>query len=113
MTALLVLCTAPSEEVGASLARGLVDARLAACVSLIPSIRSFYRWKGRVEDEGEVQLLIKTTSERFAALSEWVAAAHPYEVPELIGVPIEAGSSSYLGWLREQVADLEGGEGIG
>lgn len=113
MKALLVLCTAPTEDVGATLARGLVEARLAACVNLVPGVRSFYRWKGAIEDDAEVQLLIKTSPARFDALRAWIEEAHPYEVPEVVALPIEEGSPAYLGWLEAQVADLEGDGGMG
>lgn len=99
---ILVLCTAPDPGVAATLARGLVDAKLAACVNVVPGLRSFYVWKGDVHDEPEVQLLIKTRRARFEALSEWLADNHPYEVPEIIALPIEAGAKSYLGWMEEQ-----------
>ena len=94
--ALLVLCTAPDEEVAARLARGLVDARLAACVNVIPGLRSFYRWKGAVAEDAELQLLIKTRRARLPALREWIAAHHPYEVPELLALAIEGGGAAYL-----------------
>lgn len=99
---ILVLCTAPNEDVAATLARGLVEAKLAACVNLVTSLRSFYVWRGAVHDEPEVQLLIKSRRARFDALQEWVKAHHPYEVPELIALPIEAGSKDYLAWLEGQ-----------
>ncbi|HEY8427476.1 MAG TPA: divalent-cation tolerance protein CutA [Sandaracinaceae bacterium] len=99
---ILVLCTAPDAEVGAKLARGLVEARLAACVNVVPGLRSFYVWKGEVHDEPEVQLLVKTRRSRFDALSAWIAEHHPYEVPEIVALPIEAGAKSYLDWLEEQ-----------
>ena len=99
---ILVLCTAPDSEVGARLARGLVDAKLAACVNVVPGLRSFYVWRGEVHDDPEVQLLIKTRRARFEAVHHWVKENHPYEVPELIALPIEAGSKDYLGWLEEQ-----------
>lgn len=99
---ILVLCTAPDGEVGATLARGLVEAKLAACVNIVPGLRSFYVWKGAVHHEPEVQLLIKTRRARFGELSAWIDANHPYEVPEIVALPIEAGSKSYLGWLEEQ-----------
>jgi periplasmic divalent cation tolerance protein len=99
---LLVLCTAPNSEVGARLARGLVEARLAACVNLVPEVRSFYTWKGALEDEREVQLLIKTRRSRYEALENWIVQNHPYEVPELLALDIAAGHGRYLDWLREQ-----------
>ena len=100
----LVLCTAPNPEVGARLARGLVEARLAACVNLVPEVRSFYTWKGALEDEKEVQLLIKTRRSRFEALESWIVENHPYEVPELLALDIATGHGRYLDWLREQTA---------
>ena len=99
---MLVLCTAPDPEVAADLARKLVDAELAACVNILPQIRSFYRWQGEVHDDAEVQLLIKTRESRFGALEEKLRAEHPYDVPEVIALPIVAGSEPYLEWLVAQ-----------
>jgi periplasmic divalent cation tolerance protein len=99
---ILVLCTAPDAEVGARLARGVVDARLAACVNIVPGLRSFYVWKGEVHDEPEVQLLIKTRRRRFEELRDYLKSRHPYEVPEILALPIETGAKDYLGWLEEQ-----------
>jgi periplasmic divalent cation tolerance protein len=100
----VVLCTAPDAEVGASLARGLVEAKLAACVNIIPGLRSFYVWKGELQDDTEVQLLIKTRETHLDALAQYLEAHHPYDVPELLALPIAAGGSSYLSWLGEQTA---------
>lgn len=102
---LVILCTAPDAEVGATLARGLVDARLAACVNLVPGLRSFYRWEGAVHDDPEVQLLIKTREERFDAVAAWIDEHHPYDVPELIALPIAKGSGAYLEWMATQTED--------
>lgn len=99
---LLVLCTAPDEEVAATLARGLVEAGLAACVNVIPGVRSFYVWEGALEEAAEVQLLIKSRRARYAALESWLQENHPYDVPEVVALPIERGSDAYLAWLREQ-----------
>jgi periplasmic divalent cation tolerance protein len=99
---LLILCTAPSDEVAATLARGLVEAKLAACVNVVSGLRSFYAWKGELRDEAEVQLLIKSRRARFDALEAWLREHHPYEVPEIIALPIERGSAAYLGWIIEQ-----------
>lgn len=106
---LVILCTAPDAEVGAKLASGLVDAKLAACVNLVPGLRSFYRWQGEVHDDPEVQLLIKTPEERFDALAAWIDEHHPYDVPELIALPITKGSGAYLDWMREQTTASAGG----
>jgi periplasmic divalent cation tolerance protein len=100
--ALLVLCTAPDPEVGAVLARGLVDARLAACVNLIPGMRSFYRWDDEVQDDGEVQMLIKTRRARLAEVEQWLTDNHPYDVPEVLALPITAGATAYLRWLQAE-----------
>ena len=99
---IVILCTAPDAEVGARLARGLVDEGLAACVNLVPGLRSFYRWEGEVHDDPEVQLLIKTPEARFEAVRTFLDAQHPYDVPEIIALPIVHGSEPYLAWMREQ-----------
>jgi periplasmic divalent cation tolerance protein len=98
--ALLVLTTCPDEVAAERIARALVEAGLAACVSRMPGLRSTYRWKGRVEDEPEVLLLIKTVATRFQELEMRLKSLHPYEVPEIIAVPIAKGSLDYLSWLR-------------
>lgn len=99
--AVLILCTAPADA-AAALARGLVEARLAACVNVVPGLRSFYRWEGSVADDPEVQLLIKSRSERFDAIAAWLGEHHPYDVPEVLALEIAAGSEAYLSWLHEQ-----------
>jgi len=93
---------APDGDVAAQLARGLVQERLAACVNIVPNVRSIYRWEGKVQDQAEVQLLIKTRRERFAAVEAWLRQHHPYGVPEVIGLPIEAVSAPYLEWLEAE-----------
>ena len=97
--ALVVLVTAPSPEVAAGLARALVEARLAACGSVVPGLRSIYRWEGKVQDEAEVLLILKTTRGRFEALRDEVLRRHPYQVPEVLALPVEAGSAAYLAWI--------------
>lgn len=100
---LVVLVTAPTPEVAADLARALVEARLAACGSVVPGLRSIYRWEGKVADEPEALLLLKTTRARFEPLRAEVLRRHPYQVPEVVALPVEAGSAAYLAWVREQV----------
>ena len=100
---ILVMTTVGSEEQAAKLARALVERRLAACVNVVSSVRSFYQWKGKLEDEGELLLLMKTRADRYPALEKAVHELHPYEVPELIVLPIESGSAAYLGWVDENV----------
>ena len=100
--ALVVLVTAPSAEQAAALARALVEARLAACGNVVPGLRSIYRWEGRVQDEPEALLVLKTTRDRLEALRERVLALHPYDVPEVLALPVEAGSAAYLAWLAAE-----------
>jgi len=102
---LLVLTTVARAEDAERIAEELVGRRLAACVSVLPGVRSFYRWKGGVEREDERLLLIKTRSERLEALRQAILSLHPYEVPEVVAVPIEAGHRAYLEWLDESVRE--------
>ena len=83
-------------------ANGLVEERLAACVNTISGVKSFYRWQGKIEADTEVQLLIKTRRGRFEELAAWIAANHPYDVPEIVAVAAEHVSESYLAWAVEQ-----------
>lgn len=99
---LVVLVTTPNEDVAATLAAALVDERLVACVNIVPGLRSIYAWQGRVCDEREVLCLLKTRRSRFPALRERVLALHPYEVPEVVALPIVEGDGRYLAWLRDQ-----------
>jgi periplasmic divalent cation tolerance protein len=98
----VVLVTAPDAETGARLARDVVGSRLAACVNLVTSVRSIYRWEGEVKDEGEVLLLIKTRSDRCDALSRRIREVHPYDVPEVLVLPAAGGSAEYLDWVRAE-----------
>jgi periplasmic divalent cation tolerance protein len=97
--ALIVLVTAPSPEKAAEIARALVGERLAACGNVVPAIRSIYRWEGKVHDDAEALLVLKTTRGRFEALRDRVLALHPYDVPEVVALPVEAGSAAYLDWI--------------
>jgi periplasmic divalent cation tolerance protein len=99
----VVLCTAPDDEVAEGLATALVRRRLAACVNIVAGVRSIYRWKGKVEDAQERLLVIKTRRDQFDALRDAVAEKHPYEVPELLALPIVAGNAAYLNWIDESV----------
>jgi periplasmic divalent cation tolerance protein len=98
----LVLTTMPDDDRADELARTLVDERLAACVNVHAPMSSTYRWKETVEHEAERQLVIKTTRDRLAALNVRLQELHPYELPELIIIPIEGGSDAYLQWLARQ-----------
>jgi len=104
---MLVLTTADTPELAQKLARALVEGGEAACVSILPGIRSIYRWEGRVCDEGELLLLIKTTAERFEGLRSTIRRLHSYQIPEILGLPVDRGDSDYLAWLRRQLSDSE------
>jgi periplasmic divalent cation tolerance protein len=97
----MVMTTLPADADAATFAHALVEARLAACVNLLPEMESVYRWEGQVEQERERQLVIKTSRARIAALWERVRELHPYDVPELIVLPIVDGSDAYLRWVGE------------
>jgi len=99
----LVLSTVARAEDAERIARALVERRLAACVNVVAAVSSVYRWRGKVESDEERLLLIKTRAERFEALLETLVALHPYELPEAIALPIEAGHQPYLDWLDESV----------
>lgn len=96
--AMVCLCTCPP-EVASALARKVVEAGLAACVNVVPGIHSIYRWQGEICEDTEALLIIKTTTGSYSALEIFVAAEHPYELPELIAVSIDHGSAPYLSWL--------------
>ncbi len=102
--ALVVLSTFPDHDTAARIARVLVEDRLAACVNLLPTVRSIYRWEGKVCDEAETLAVIKTTAERYAALAARITELHPYQVAEVIALPLADGHPPYLAWLAEQVA---------
>ena len=98
----ICLVTAPSEEVAARLAKEAVEARLAACVNLVRGVRSIYRWQGKIEDEAEVLMVIKTTASRVEALERFIIERHPYDTPEFLVGAIEGGASRYLDWLAKE-----------
>jgi periplasmic divalent cation tolerance protein len=98
---IIVLVTCGSEGEASNIARSLVEERLAACVNILSPIRSIYRWQGKVWDEKECLLVIKTQKQRFEALEERVKSLHSYSVPEIIALPILQGSPPYLRWLTE------------
>ena len=98
----IVLTTVADDERAEPLARRLVDERLAACVNLHPPMVSMYRWQGRVERDGERQMVIKTTRDRVPALEARLIQLHQYELPEFLVVSADEGSAAYLAWVREQ-----------
>jgi periplasmic divalent cation tolerance protein len=100
---ILVLTSCPDEPVAERIARELIEGGLAACVSRIGPMRSTFRWQGAVQDEPEVLLLIKTLTSRYLDLEVRLKSLHPYEVPEILALPVTAGSREYLSWLSSNV----------
>ena len=100
----VALITAPDLETATGIARALVEERLVACVNLVPGIRSIYRWEGKVEDDAEVLLVVKTRADRAGVLVDRVGELHPYELPEVVMLPAVGGSLAYLDWVREEAA---------
>ncbi len=100
---IVVLSTCGSEEEAVRIAKQLVDQHIAACVNLLPRVRSFCRWRGKVEDSVEWMLVVKTSRQRFAALRTVLEAAHSYELPEVLALPIVDGSPNYLAWLEAEL----------
>jgi periplasmic divalent cation tolerance protein len=96
----IIFTTCPDAAVAERLARALVDEKLAACVNILPPIRSIYRWKGAVEVASELLLVIKIAASNFAAVRDRIRSLHPYELPEIIAVPIADGLPEYLAWLH-------------
>lgn len=100
----VVLVTASAEEEAARIGRKLVEARLAACVNIVKNIRSIYRWEGRIEDDSEVLMIVKTRREHFGRLKDLVKQAHSYSVPEVIALPVVEGAEDYLEWIEDETA---------
>jgi periplasmic divalent cation tolerance protein len=100
MSAVIVLTNAPDRAVAEKIARMLVDEKLAACVNILGACSSVYRWQGKVETADEVPLLIKTRSEIYAEVETAIKRLHPYELPEIVAVPVAQGSAEYLEWIN-------------
>ncbi len=103
MAAVVVFSTFPGPDQAAEVARALVSEQLAACVNLVPAVRSIYRWQGELQDEAETLAIVKTTAERLDALTARLIALHPYEVPEVVALPVTGGSAPYLAWVAGEV----------
>ena len=97
----LILCTVPDKETALAIARRLVDESLAACVNITSPVTSVYRWQGKLESSDEQLLLIKTTQASYPRLEKRLRALHPYELPEIIAVPVEQGLNEYLEWVEQ------------
>lgn len=98
---LVVYCTCPDQTTAERIAETLVAERLAACANIVPGLTSIYRWQSQVRREAEVLLIIKTRGVVYSLLETRVRELHPYEVPEIVALPIQAGSAPYLGWLND------------
>jgi len=103
---LVVLCTCPDKDSADRLAAMLVERRLAACVNIVAGLRSVFRWQGAIETAEEQLLLAKTSTRHFGAVEEAIRAHHPYELPEVVAVPLTAGSKDYLSWLEANICEL-------
>ncbi len=101
----MVLTTAPDEGVAEMLARTLVEERLAACVNVIPGARSIYRWEGALQGDSEVVLVIKSHGNRTQALAARIKDLHPYELPEVLVLPVSGGSAAYLDWIATETRE--------
>jgi len=101
MENIVVFITASNEDEASKIAKVLVEARLAGCVNIVRNIRSIYSWQGKIEDEPEVLMVVKTQKSLFDSLSTKVKELHSYTVPEIIAMPIITGSEDYLKWLKE------------
>ena len=101
----LVLVTVPDSEIAHRISNVLVGEKLAACVNIVPGIRSVYAWKGEICNEGELQCLIKTRRSLFAVVRGRVKDLHPYQVPEIVALPLVEGNAEYLEWLRDNTRE--------
>jgi periplasmic divalent cation tolerance protein len=100
---LIVLSTLPNPDKAAEIARILVEEQLAACVNIVPAVRSIYRWEGAIADDSETLAIIKTTRDRYDQVAARIVQLHPYELPEVIGLPLVAGHAPYLAWVAGSV----------
>ena len=98
---MIVFSTCPDAESASRIGRALVEERLAACVNVVPGIRSIYRWQGAIEDQSEVLMIVKTTADRLAQMSERLVELHPYDVPEVVAVSVAGGHDAYFRWVAE------------
>jgi len=105
--AIVVLVTASSEEEAERIARTVVEEKLAACVNVLPRVRSFYRWKGEMNDATECLMIAKTRRELFDALEKRVLELHSYEVPEVVALEIEESAVPYLDWIAAETREIE------
>jgi len=106
----VVYCTCDDRAQAIALARGLVAERLAACVNVVPGLTSVYQWQGEVCEDSELLLIVKTTRETRPALQRWLEANHPYDVPEILALPVAGGAQPYLQWVFDETAANKQGD---
>ncbi|MCB4360007.1 divalent-cation tolerance protein CutA [Quatrionicoccus australiensis] len=102
MTTLLVLCNCPDEEVANRIALAVLESGLAVCVNILPRVQSLYRWQGKIESATEIPLFIKSTAANYPALEAAIQKLHPYDIPEIIALPVERGLPAYLNWVAAE-----------
>lgn len=105
MTAVLVYVTTPDRDCALLLGRTVVEERLAACANILDGMTAIFRWNGTIDEAGEAVLILKTTQDRVAALTDRLRALHPYEVPSIVAVPITGGNPDFLAWIATETAD--------
>jgi periplasmic divalent cation tolerance protein len=114
MSLLVVLCTFPDKDTAQRIGRMLVEEGLAACVNVLPGVQSIYRWEGKVESAEEVLAVVKTTDRAHGSLETRLKELHPYDVPEIIALPVEKAEEAYARWVHESTdSPLRSGEGGG
>ena len=101
---LIVLCTVPSTEKAKDIAENLVAERLCACVNILDQVQSIFRWQAEIQNDPEVLMILKTTQDRYVDLEKRLNELHPYDVPEIIALPIARGTQSYLDWIQAEVS---------
>ncbi|MGH8718498.1 MAG: divalent-cation tolerance protein CutA [Burkholderiales bacterium] len=106
METLIVLTNLPDRESAKKLAQHMIEQRLAACVNVLAECTSLYRWQGKIEIAHEVPVLIKTSAERYAEVERAILSQHPYELPEIVAVPVAAGLAQYLAWVENETCVL-------
>ena len=102
---LVVYCTCPDQATAEHIAETVIDERLAACVNLVPGLTSIYRWQGQIQRDTEMLLIMKTGNMAYPRLETRLRELHPYEVPEIIALPIQSGSAAYLNWIADNIGE--------
>jgi periplasmic divalent cation tolerance protein len=103
----IILSTCPNQEVAETIAHALIEEKLAACVNIVPGVTSVYEWKGKIEKSQEQLLIAKTTTSTYSAVENAILKRHPYELPEVISIPINNGLASYLSWIDDNVLSVK------